>query len=412
MHRPALGRGEQLVLLLAGMVFASLVASPDAAAAGGECPRFASGSRGLPTVGEWRTHPAVADVNGDGKPDIAALARKSVGPTVWLGDGKGAWKSASTGLLVPEGSCGVGVDLADVNEDGKLDLGVADHCQGLFVFFGDGKGVWKLGPTVTRELGRGYEDMAFTDLNRDGHVDLVAISSSRDGLVAYMGDGQGRWKLADVGLPDSGSGADLKVGDLNGDGRPDIAASFVAAGQGSKLPPESSHNVVWLSQPSGRFEPSSRGIPNDAKWWGVALGDVNGDGRLDVALSSDHWPDRPSILVYLGDGGTSWKPAVEGLPTPKDDLMFEGVELADLDGDRHLDLIAVSHMDAGIRVWMGDGQGKWRECKDTGLPEGRTTLRGWGLAVQDLNGDQRPDLVVGVGREGKGGLEVWFNRKR
>ena len=381
------------------------------AQAGGNCPRFVPRSQGLPTVGEWRTHPAIGDVNGDGHPDIAGLPRKGRGPVVWLGDGKGGWTQAATGLLIPGFSCGVGVGFADVNGDGHLDLGAADHCNGLFVFLGDGKGLWKLGPSVTRDVGHGYQDMVFTDLNGDGHVDIAAIGSFDGGIEAFLGDGQGHWKLASMGLPESGRGSYIKVGDVNEDGRPDIVASFVD-GLPRALPRGMSRNLVWLSQPSGRFEPSTPEIPPDVTWNGVALGDVNGDGHLDLALSSVLWPGGPPLSVYLGDGGKHWRAAQEGLPAADPKTRFDGVELADLDGDGHLDLVAVSAPDAGIRVWMGDGQGHWKECEDTGLPHGRNDLWGYGLAVRDLDGDGRPDIAAGFGLKGNGSLEVWLNRRR
>jgi hypothetical protein len=403
-------RKPRLTSQFVGVALALLL-QPSAAQAGGVCPRFIPGSRGLPTVGEWRTHPAIGDVNSDGIPDIAALPRKGHGPVVWIGDGKGSWKLASTGLLLPGFSCGVGVSLADVNGDGHLDLGVADHCNGLFVFLGDGKGIWKLGPPVTRDIGKGYQDMVFTDLNGDGKLDIAAIGAFQGGISAILGDGQGHWKLADMGLPGSGRGSYIKVGDVNEDGRPDVVASFVAEPPFT-LPPEKSHNLVWLSQPSGRFAPSTPDIPDDIVWNGVALGDVNGDGHLDLALSSHFEPGRPPLAVYLGDGGKHWKLAGDGLPAADVHTRFDGVELTDLDGDGHLDLVAVSAMDAGIRVWMGDGQGHWTECEDTGLPHGRDALWGWGLAVRDLDGDGRPDIVAGFGMKGMGSVEVWLNRKR
>ena len=409
MHGRGVGRARRLPPL-AGVALA-VSFSLASAQAGGTCPHFVPGSRGLPTVGEWRTHPAVGDVNGDGHPDLAGLPRKGRGPVVWLGDGKGGWQESSTGLLVPGFSCGVGVGFADVNGDGHLDLGVADHCNGLFVFLGDGKGLWKLGPPVTRDLGHGYQDMVFTDLDGDGHVDIVAIGAFQGGIAAFLGDGQGHWKLANVGLPESGLGSYVKVGDVNEDGRPDIVVSFVD-GRPRSLPREMSNNLVWLSQPSGRFEPSTPDIPREVTWNGVALGDVNEDGHLDLVLSSQMWPDGPPLSVYLGDGGKHWRAAQDGLPAPDRQTRFDGVELADLDGDGHLDLVAVNGPHAGIRVWMGDGQGHWKECDDTGLPRGRTDLWGFGLALRDLDGDGRPDIVAGFGMQGKGGLEVWLNRAR
>lgn len=82
----------------------------------------------------------------------------------------------------------------------------------------------------------------------------------------------------------------------------------------------------------------------------------------------------------------------------------------DLDGDGNQDLVALTWLDAAIRVWRGDGAGHWEECTETGLPAGRTEFRSSGLALRDLNGDGKPDLAAGFGRDGKGSLEVWLQR--
>jgi len=121
--------------------------------------------------------------------------------------------------------------------------------------------------------------------------------------------------------------------------------------------------------------------------------------------------DRAPLLVYLGNGGESWTPPTAGHPTKPGDPVTEGVELADLDGDGHLDLVAVTHMDAGLRTWLGDGSGAFRECtQGSGLPAGRSELRGWGIAVEDVTGDGRADIVFGTGRNGAGAVEVWAQR--
>jgi hypothetical protein len=313
------------------------------------------------------THPAVGDVNRDGRLDIAALQRKGRGPSVWLGDGKGGWKSASTGLLVPDFSCGVGVDLADVNGDGNLDLGIADHCRGLFVFFGDGKGMWKLGPAVTRQTGIGYEDLAVADVNGDQKMDLVAISSFREGLAAFLGDGQGRWKLTDIGLSDSGYGTDIKIGDVNEDGRPDIVSTFIAE-QASKLPREKSHNVVWLSQPSGRFEPST---PDAERRQVVrrSLGDVNGDRHLvscSAATSGRIARRCWSISVTAASAGRSpWT-----VCRPRTETSASRASTTDLDGDGHLDLISGDQPGRHPPRMDGRRSGPLEQCPDTGLPKG------------------------------------------
>jgi hypothetical protein len=167
---------------------------------------------------------------------------------------------------------------------------------------------------------------------------------------------------------------------------------------------------VWLAEGDGRFRPSSRGLPAEGNFRGVALGDANGDGFLDLALSASRWPGRSSLQVYLNEAGQSWRPAASGHPGAEPSAVFEGVAFADLDRDAKLDLVAVGHRDAGIRVWRGDGRGGWTECPDSGLPAGRTQLRGWGLSVADVDRDGRLDIATGFGRNASGSLEVWVQR--
>ena len=121
-------------------------------------------------------------------------------------------------------------------------------------------------------------------------------------------------------------------------------------------------------------------------------------------------PDLGSLRVYRGGGAGRWKLASEGLPAPERGLSFSGVGFADFDQDGNQDLVALTWLDAAIRVWRGDGAGRWKECTETGLPKGRTGIRSWGIALGDVNGDGKPDLAAGFGRRGKGSLEVWLQR--
>jgi hypothetical protein len=84
-----------------------------------------------------------SDVNKDGFLDLAAMPRLENGPRVWLGNGKGQWADSSSGLFRRHpSSCGGGLSFDDINRDGHLDMAAADHCQGLFVYLGDGAGRW------------------------------------------------------------------------------------------------------------------------------------------------------------------------------------------------------------------------------------------------------------------------------
>ncbi len=106
--------------------------------------------------GFWKSVPVVADFNGDGIPDIAIHPRLEHGARVFLGDGKGHWRDSSKGLEMPKGSCGGAIQTGDVNNDGKPDLIVADHCSGIYVYLNDGNGNWTAvdGAPLARVLDR------------------------------------------------------------------------------------------------------------------------------------------------------------------------------------------------------------------------------------------------------------------
>jgi hypothetical protein len=399
--------------LVFGVGFGAVVlGAPGSPAADAErCPRFVSRSAGLPTDVEWRTRPVLADLNGDGRLDLAGHPRKARRPYVWLAGPDGGWTEASRGLVMPGFTCGIGVDLADVDEDGHLDLGVADHCNGLFVFLGDGAGGWRLGASPMLDQKNNYDDLAFGDLDADGHPDLVAVGSTHGGFVVRLGDGKGGWRRADLGLPRHGRGFDLELADVNRDGRPDVLAAFDEEEAGPHEP-RPRFNVAWVSDGNGRYRPAPEGFPEHGKYWGVSAGDVNGDGLVDLALANDSFPDRAPIEVYLGDGGKSWTPAQSGLPgTNPEGAFHTGIDLGDVDGDRDLDLVAMRHQGGAVVLWLNDGKGAWTRCEQSGLPMKGGDQRGWGVTVRDVDGDGRGDVIAAFGREGGGSLEVWVHAR-
>lgn len=395
-------------LVAAGLLLSSVAHAKPAA-----CPTFVAASDGLPTENEWRTHPALGDIDGDGHLDIAANPRKGKGPSVWFGDGAGHWKERSAGLLIAGLSCGIGVDFADVDGDGDLELGVADHCQGVHIYDSIATRAWRLQADPARHrLRGGFDDLQFGDVTGDGHVDLVATGAMQGGFGVLQGDGKGGWAPAQTNLPTLGYAPDVELADIDADGDLDIAAAFTSDEPGP-APTLPRHPVVWLNEGHGSFRLFSNGLPSEGDFRGVALGDLNGDGFLDLVISAGTWPGRPPLLVYLASKAKGeWQPAPGVHPESAEGDIFEGVELADLNADGWLDLIAVSHMDAGLRVWRGTGNGSFQACGDLGLPGGHSDVRGWGVSVGDVNGDALPDLVYAYGRTTKGAIEAWVQRKR
>lgn len=361
---------------------------------------FSFSSEGLPTRGNYKCDPVLADLNGDGLLDLAAHSRLGDGPQVWLGDRGGRWHEAVTGLGLGDSSCGGGLCFGDVNQDGHLDLVLADHCQGLFVFLGDGAGRrWEL---VTQALYPhgivpenadaadfvGAEDVALGDINGDGRLDLVAGSSDSGGIAMYFGDGTGRnWTLQSSDLPTSGLANRVQLTDINGDGRLDLVASYNAGPR------------VWWGDGKGGWQAASEGLPSPrfrGLFHGLDVGDVDEDGRLDIAVAN--WIDGPEVYLQQADG--SWRKTPDVFPEMLGGAC--GLTMGDIDQDGHLDMVVSGRLTRavgyvyGVFVLCGDGRGGWTYVRESKLPKVGLPFT-WGIVLGDIDGDGVLDVVTGSG---------------
>ncbi|MEO8026613.1 MAG: VCBS repeat-containing protein [Bryobacteraceae bacterium] len=128
----------------------------------------------------------------------------------------------------------------------------------------------------------------------------------------------------------------------------------------------------------------------------VSIGDVDGDGHLDIVLAKGrHWP--LTNLLFRGDGKGQFKP--ESIGTAPDRTY--SAALADLNGDGSLDLVVSNDRPDPKLVYLNDGKGHFRAAGSFGRPEWSTRY----ITLADVNGDRRPDILVanrsGGGKAGK-----------
>ena len=341
------------------------------------------------------------DFNGDGIPDLAVsnttTAFQSNGSVaVFLGNGDGTYKPAT--VYTSAGLTTSGVAVGDFNGDHILDLALVDQCSdsecsggSVSILLGNGDGTF--GEATQYLTGATLSDwVAVGDFNGDGKPDLV-VSDSCGGtcgsVSVLLGNGDGSFQPAHVYTSGGIQPNFVAVGDFNNDKKLDLAVANTCA-DGSCT--TGGLVGILLGNGDGTFQNAVGYASGGFGAQSLAIGDLNGDGKQDLAVA-DVSSVPGSIGILLGNGDGSFQPAqtfpVDGQPW--------GVAIADLNGDGKLDLAFASYERNGndplngvVGTLLGNGDGTFQSAIDYG----QGSLFGFSLIATDLNGDGKPDLAV------------------
>src|SRR5262245_17727158 len=345
-------------------------------------------------TGTNSTSVAIGDLNGDGKLDLAVTNIGELDPlglftspgtvSVLLGNGNGTFSAATPY------STGIGpfsVAIADLNGDGRLDLAVANYGNPLSgvgtisVLLGSVGGGFQgqtQYPTLTGFAGA--QSVAIGDLNGDSRLDLVVADASNKVPVLLGQAGGGFLALTPRALSGANNPSSVALGDLNGDGRLDLAIAPFSVDPTN--PGLDTHAVlVLLGNGDGTFGSQSQittGTNPDA----VALADLTGDGHLDLAVAN---AGSSTVSVLLGNGNGSFS-AASPYATGANP---QSVAIGDLNGDGRLDLAVANHDSNTVSVLLGNVGGGFQQ-----QTQYQTGLGPESVAIGDLNGDGRLDLAV------------------
>lgn len=231
----------------------------------------------------------------------------------------------------------------------------------------------------TLSLGGRPQDIAVADLNRDGKLDLVTCQAE-DTVTVLLGNGRGGFTPA----PDSPlkKAAHLvAIGDVNSDGKADLALTH-----------HDSFGVeILLGVGDGRFS-AAPGSPFAAHQGtkphnhGLALNDLNSDGKLDITTSNQ---DDNSVSVLMGDGRGSFKPA-EGSPFAVGRSPYPHA-VGDVNRDGRADIVAPNVGSNNVTILLGDGSGGF---KAAGGSPYAVSPRPYNVAIGDISGDGIPDVIT------------------
>ena len=295
-----------------------------------------------------------------------------------------------TGVAVPPGSGTVLI--ADINGDRRPDM-LTRHLepQVVAVFLGDGRGSLSPAPTPLLRLAYAPADMKLGDLDGDGRIDLVLTESRRDVVDLLVGDGRGGFARA-IGFPmtvtaavDSFNKRTLQLVDVDGDEDLDVVTA-----NGRRINTFS----TLIGDGRGHF---TRGpvvrLDSARDGYSFAFADVDGDRRLDVvAATRSSFAEQADgrIVILRGDGKGGFVRTGATLPTPPGPAQ---VTLADVDGDARPEIL-LTHASGALTIWRNRGGGRFSGPS----PAHRFDSPAYSLVVGDFDRDGHRDIAAATAR--------------
>ncbi len=343
-------------------------------------------SKALFPTGSGPVSIATGDFNHDGKIDLAIVNMNGNTVSVLLGRPDGTFQKH---VEYDTGTAPTAVTVGDFNRDGRLDLAVTNSADNtVSVLLGNGDGTFR--SRVDYATGTQPSAVVSADFNRDGIADLAVANENclsnefqdcggQTGSVSILlGIGNGAFR-AQAQYATGPGPVSLAAGDLNGDGSIDLAVA------NSELPVPGPNSVsILLNKGNGTFLPHvdyGNGAPAAA----VSLADLNGDRKLDLVFSAaSAFGPGSTVMVLLGNG----RGAFQAVTTFNVPAGAGALLVADLNGDGKTDVAVAGS--AYISVLVGKGDGSLAPPTMYAVGEQMQS----GLAAADFNGDRRLDLAV------------------
>jgi hypothetical protein len=370
---------------------------------------------------------ATADLNGDGKSDLIAGNYGSNTVTLLVNEGNGIFQGHSD-VGLPAGAIPFSLAIAEFGSDHIPDLAVGDFgSNDMSILLGKGAGRFR--PAVSYPAGFGILQVGTGDFNGDNMTDIAVSNAGSNAVSLLLGKSDGTFG-APISAATGGYPVGVATGDFNGDGNLDVASAneadstvSVLLGDGhGGLSPHTDYavdfNPVWmistdlnmdskvdlvtvnagddsvsilLGKGDGTFQPAlTYPVTPGANPYEVAVGDFNGDGKLDLAVTDF---DTNTVSVLIGNGDGTFQPHVDYATG----LFPYDVVAGDFNADGVLDL-AISNSECSVpgancpgtvSVLFGNGDGTFQQHVD--YPVGIYPI---GVATADLNGDGGSDLAV------------------
>ena len=385
---------------------------------------------------------ASGDFNADGIPDFvignANGGTDTTGITVFISNPDGSLQTGVNYFPTSKNYSLQYVAVADFNGDGKLDIAASDTANGVVdIFYGNGDGTFTVGTTSYPTDATGQTcptpknstntacpvGIVTGDFNGDGKPDLAFVNNFGPANAAptsadvgiLINDGSGGFKPVVNSPALTTVATELTAADVNGDGKLDLVVPLYGACFKGSCSPQGAAVAILLGKGDGTLQAESdfslvNGTTTYFNPYHAAVGDLNGDGKADLAVTIQNVKGvNQGIAVALGKGDGTFLPPTLLASSPQNPKFVPPpvpgyVKIADLNRDGHMDLVYTNAVAGSVGVLYGVGDGTFYTALD--FPANRWA---WDFALVDVNNDGVPDVVASGFEQSFSGVGVLLN---
>jgi len=347
---------------------------------------------------------AIGDLNGDGKPDfvVASIYANTISIYQNLGTGGPlGGNSFASPIIIPFGSGDnpYWITLADVDGDGRLDIVVPDQNNNVVTVFrnvssGGALSAASFASPVSFTVGSHPREVVVRDLDGDGRPDIAVANIGDDTIsilknIGAVGSITSNSFAAQIVLAAGSQPHALAVGDLDRDGKPDLAVGNYTSPFVSLFRNVSVAGTLNSNSFAARVD-----LPANYYCNSIVLGDLDGDGRLDIVCGTAEGASAVSVFHNVSNPGVIDTNSFEARVDFASGGWVSSVALGDLDGDGRLDILSVTQIGNAFSVYPNQSVPGTFTSSSLGsrvdFPSGSNP---YSVSVCDLNGDGRPDVL-------------------